>query len=195
MLLVNPMRNGFLGIGIEGGRKIQQLTAAEGAETGIQVVKEGVHELQGNDLLAEDVSYRSIGPDLGAQPIPAEPDIRESQKISRSLEEAIPFQALDRESLLAEPLLVRGLFPLTLRMPKPARDGGLRHHQAGIGRKYQIRQAFDRFHPGQFGLEILGQHVHEADPLRPGLIGIGVVGDTHPGIDFIFDAVIRRRAD
>ena len=79
LFLRDPLRDRGQAIGIEGGRKVQQLSAAERTKAGIQVVEPAVDEFERNDLTLKDFAQlETTGcPTLA---ISAEPYVRKSKR-------------------------------------------------------------------------------------------------------------------
>ena len=54
----NPFGKNFLPVVIEGGRKVQEFTAAQGTQAGIKVIEPIIDQFEWNDLSMEPVAER-----------------------------------------------------------------------------------------------------------------------------------------
>ena len=95
--------------------------------------------------------------------------------------------------MLLHPLRKKRRFPGPLFVPKITRDEFPADGQSGVGGKDhvgQLRLRRDEMDVAPEAKEFLVQSA----PLRLDERGIGAAGAAHPGIDFVFDAVVIGRA-
>jgi len=161
----DPFSKNFLPIVIEGGRKIQKLTTAQGAQAGIEVIEPVIYQFKWNNLPMEPVAERREHTDVRSLPIAAEPGVGKSQEVPGSLEEAAWIQCDDFVPLPTKPFFKIRLFLPPFSIAKSARDCFASDDDTGIRRKHQVWQPWYRLHTFQDRTHILFEHVHEMMPL------------------------------
>src|SRR5262245_20247760 len=166
---IDSFGKSLLPIVIEGGRKIQEFPAAQGAQASIEVVEPVVNQLQRNDLPVKPIAEYREHTDIRPLPIASEPGVGKSQEVSCSLEVKARFQSDHFVSPSTKPVFEACLFSLPLRIAKTAWHRFASYDDAGVCREYQVRQSWHRLHPFQNRICISFEHLHQVMPLADGL--------------------------
>ena len=118
----NPFGKSLLPIPIEGRGKIQEFTAAQGTQAGVEVIEPAVDQFERNDLPVKPVAERREHTDVRSLSIATEPGIGKTQEVPGPLEETARIQLDDVVPLAAKPVFEVDLLPL----PPGIRNTGTR---------------------------------------------------------------------
>lgn len=137
-LVRNTFCNRRLAIAIKGCGEIEELAAAQGTETGVQMVEAAIDEFERNNFSVKMVAQDREHANIRSLPISAEPVFREAQEIPCSFKVKVWFQRHHLIAVPTKPILEVSLFSLPLRIPEATHDGGSSDYDAGIRRKDEI---------------------------------------------------------
>ena len=127
-----------LAVGIECGWEIQQLTATQGTETGIEMVETIVHQFERDNLLVKPRTENREGMDIRSLSIAAEPDIRKAQEVPGSFKTQTSLNRHDIIAVFTKPSFKMSLLSLPFRIPEVADNRSLSDNDPGIGGKHEI---------------------------------------------------------
>jgi hypothetical protein len=79
MVRVHAVGDRRLSVSIKGAGKVEEFTATQRTEAGIEMIKPAVHELERNDLSTEPFAEDREGSDVRPLTVPAEPPVGKAE--------------------------------------------------------------------------------------------------------------------
>ncbi len=157
------------------------------------MIKAVLHQLDGNDQALQYFRDGLVGPNIGTKTVAAKQNIAGEQSVAFAFEEKAVGQRQDFIVARGEPFLEVALLASPLRESKIAADEFPAYNKTGVGGEHHVRKFLLRSNQFDATTERFERGL-EPLPLLAGQGGKGVVRAAHPGIDFVLDAVIIRRA-
>ena len=182
------------GIGIERARIIEQVAPVQRAETGIEVVKSFVREAQRNHAQIEQLRQHGVRAEVGAHAVPGpeQAALGVQERVAFALEGDIAGHIQHLEAVAFEKLAEMIGLALPLAVEEAGEDRLLAEHKPAVGGEDHVRQARGRL--DELDLRELPEMRMKRLPLLDGVVARDAMDIArHPGVDHIFDPVMRRR--
>ena len=182
------------GIGVEGAWVIDEVTAFEGAEAGIEVIEALIGQPERDDAEIEGFGEGGMRAEIGAHAVadPEQAAFAVEEGVAFALERDVAGEIGDLEPGVAEPFFEMFALVLALAVEEAADDGFLFEDDAAIGGEDHVREAGSGL--DEIDVDEFGEAVVEGLPLGDGVrarYAVNIAG--HPRVDDVFNPVVLRR--
>src|SRR5712664_298701 len=185
--------NRVLTVFVEGSGKPHCCAIRKRAKASIEMVESRIDKLHRNNEAAEHFSDSAMRFDVGAELVTAKKCIASEKRVAFAFEIVIIWQPRNLVAAFFHPAGKMRRFASALFVPEITRNELLADSEAGIGGKNHIRQLGLRRDELDSAIQF-GQRCVQTAPLRLRERRFSAARAAHPGINFVLDAVVIRRA-
>ncbi|KAG0505770.1 MAG: hypothetical protein Udaeo_08660 [Candidatus Udaeobacter sp.] len=176
---------------IEGIWKPKPTAVRQRTKAGIKVVKTRINQLHRDSKATEHFCDGAVRLDVGTKFVTAKEHVLAEERVAFAFEVKFFRQPIDFIAVLLHPFGEKRLFSCAFFVAEIAGDESAANRQPGVGGEDHVRQPWLR--RDQMNLAKLGKRRVQSFPLLLHDRRVGAVGDAHPRIDLVLDAVVIRR--
>src|SRR5215211_1128965 len=157
----------------------------------IKMIKTRINQLHRNGKATQHFCYGAMRLNVGTEFVTAKEDVVAEERIAFAFEVEFFRQPLDFITVLDHPLRKKRLFSGAFLVPEIAGNEFATNRQPGVRGEDHVGQSW--LWCNQMNLAKLGKRRVELFPLLLRDRNLGGMGDAHPWIDLVLDAIVIRR--